>query len=96
MREIKIIYHQKYSTCNGVCFIKVIEKRVGELKVNFAEDSMINKTVWHMRMKWSKHIFCSFLLHNMMCVKMNVNIYNEILHVIDCPRMYHWQYVIKC
>lgn len=84
MREIKIIYHQKYSTCNGVCFIKVIEKRVGELKVNFAEDSMINKTVWHMRMK-----FCSFLLHNMMCVKMNVNIYNEILHVIDCPRMYH-------
>lgn len=95
MREIKIIYHQKYSTCNGVC-LKVIEKRVGELKVNFAADSMINKTVWHMRMKSSKHTFCSFLLHNMMCDKMNVNIYNEILHVIDCPRMYHWQHVITC
>lgn len=90
MREIKIIYYYKYFICNGVCFIKVIEKRVGEFIVNFVEDSMINKMVWYMRMKLSKYIFCFFLLYNMMCVKMNVNIYNEILYVIDCLCMYYW------
>lgn len=90
MREIKIIYHQKYSTCNGVCFIKVIEKRVGELKVNFGEDSMINKTVWHMRMKWSEHIFRSFLLHNMMCVKM----LSTHVSLAICYKMLNWEKII--